>query len=97
MYLMRLGFKRYFPFNEVTTISIAVQPLKVWERFVNVYSILDSTHFENVFHHINNLHQNIIFTMEEESYRELAFLDTFSINTNKDDENKKKQKKTKKH
>ena len=30
--------------------------------------------------------------MEEESYRELAFLDTFSINTNKDDENKKKQK-----
>ena len=31
--------------------------------------------------------------MEEESCRELAFLDTFSINTNKDDENKKKTKK----
>ena len=31
---------------------------------------------ENFFHHINNFHQNIKFTMEEESNRELAFLDT---------------------
>ena len=31
---------------------------------------------ENFFHHINNLHQNIKFTMEEESNGELAFLDT---------------------
>ena len=30
----------------------------------------------NFFHHINNLHQNIKFTMEEESNGELAFLDT---------------------
>ena len=34
------------------------------------------THLENFFHHINNLHQNIKFTMEEESNGELAFLDT---------------------
>ena len=33
-------------------------------------------HLENFFHHINDLHQNITFTMEEESTGELAFLDT---------------------
>ena len=32
-------------------------------------------HLENFFHHINNLHQNIKFTMEEKSNREIAFLD----------------------
>ena len=31
---------------------------------------------ENLFHHINNLHQNIQFNIEEESNGELAFLDT---------------------
>ena len=31
---------------------------------------------ENVFHHINNLHQNIKFTLEEESNGELAFVNT---------------------
>ena len=31
---------------------------------------------EKFFHHINNLHQNIKFIMEEESNGELAFLDT---------------------
>ena len=50
---------------------------KVWERFVDdVYSIVKRTQLENFFHHINNLHQNIKFTMEEESNGELAFLDT---------------------
>ena len=54
-----------------------IHPLKVWERFVDeVYSILKRMHLENFFHHINNLHQNIKFTMEEESNGELAFLDT---------------------
>ena len=32
-------------------------------------------HLENIFQHINNLHQNIKFIMEEESNGELAFLD----------------------
>ena len=51
--------------------------LKVWERFIDdVYSILKRTHLENFFHHISNLHQNIKFTMEEESNRDLAFLET---------------------
>ena len=34
------------------------------------------THLENFFHHINNLHQNIKFTVEEESNGERAFFDT---------------------
>ena len=58
-------------------MSTALHPPKVWEQFVDdVYSILKRTHLENFFQHINNLHQNIKFTMEEESNGELAFLDT---------------------
>ena len=68
----------YMQAHESTAISTAVSPPKVWERFVdNVYSIVKRTHLENIFHHINNLHQNTEFTMEEESNGELAFLDTF--------------------
>ena len=60
-----------------TAVTTALHPPKVWERFADdVYSILKRTHLENFFHHINNLHQNIKFTMEEESNEELAFLDT---------------------
>ena len=73
----------YMQAYECTAITTALHPTtalyppKVWERFVNdVYSILKRTHLENFFHHINNLHQNIKFTMEEESNGELAFLDT---------------------
>ena len=62
---------------ERTAITTSVHPPKVWERFVDdVYSILKCTYLGNFFHHINNLHQNIKFTMEEESNGELAFLDT---------------------
>ena len=62
---------------ECIAITTALHPPKVWERFVvHVYSILKRTHLENFFHHINNLHQNIEFTMEEESNGELAFLDS---------------------
>ena len=60
-----------------TAITMTLHSPKVWERFVDdVYSILKRTHLENFFHHISNLHQNIKFTMEEESNGELAFLDT---------------------
>ena len=63
---------------ERTPITTALMhPAKVWEEFADdVYSILKRTHLENFFHHINKLHQNIKFTMEEESNGELAFLDT---------------------
>ena len=60
-----------------TAISMALHTLKVWERFADdVYSILNRTHLENLFHHINNLHQNIKFTVDEESNGELVFFDT---------------------
>ena len=62
---------------ERTAITTPLHPPKVWEQFVDdFYSILKRTHLENFFHHINNPHQNIKFTMEEESNGELAFLDT---------------------
>ena len=44
--------------------------------FGDVFLILKCTPLENFFYHINNLHQNIKFTMKEESNGELAFLDT---------------------
>ena len=63
--------------HERTAISTAIHPPKVWEQFADgAYSILKRTHLENFFHHINNLHQNIKFTMKKESNGELAFLDT---------------------
>ena len=63
----------YMQAHERTAISTALHPPKVWERFADdVYSI-KTTHF---FHLINNLHQNIKFTIDEESNEELAFLDT---------------------
>ena len=58
--------------HEQTEISIVLTRPKVWEGFVDsVYSILKRTHLENFFHHIYNLHQNIKFTIKEESNREL--------------------------
>ena len=67
----------YMQADECTAISAALNPPKVWEQFVDdVYSILKRTHLENFFHHINKLGQNVKFTMEEESNRELAFLET---------------------
>ena len=67
----------YMQYHERTAITAILHPPKFWERFVDdVYSILKRTHLKNFFRRIKNLHQNIKFTMEEESNRELAFLDT---------------------
>ena len=67
----------YMQAYERTSITTAFHTPKVWERFVDdVYSILKNTHLENIFHDINNLHQNVKFTIEEESNGELEFLDT---------------------
>ena len=66
----------YMQAYERTAITTVLQTPKVWERFGDVvYYILKRNHLENFFHHINNLHQNIKFTMEEESNGEPAFLD----------------------
>ena len=62
---------------ERTAKTTALHPPRVWERLADdVYSILKRTHLEKSFHHINNIHRNIKFTMEKESNGELAFLDT---------------------
>ena len=67
----------YMQAHERNAISTALHPPKVWERSIDdVYSILKHTHLENFFQHINNLHQKIKFTMEEERNGELGFLDT---------------------
>ena len=59
-----------------TAITTGLHSPNVWERFVDhVYSTLKRTHIEKILHHINNLHQNNKFTMEEESNGELAVLD----------------------
>ena len=67
----------YMHAYECTAITTALHSPKIWERFVDdVYSIFKCKYLKNFFHHINNLHQNIKFTMEEERNGELAFLDT---------------------
>ena len=67
----------YMQAHKLTVISEALHPSKVLERFVDeVYSILKGTNLGNFFRHINNLHQNIKFTMEEESHGGLAFIET---------------------
>ena len=62
--------------HEQTAIFRTLHPPKGWERFTDYYSIRKCMHLENFFHHISNLHQNIKFTMKDESNGELAFLDT---------------------
>ena len=53
----------YMQAHESTAVSTTLHPEKVWERFVgDVYFIVKRTYLENVFHHINNFHQNIKFT-----------------------------------
>ena len=58
----------YMQTHEQTAISTVLHPPKVWERFVDdLYSIFKRTNLEKSYHHINNLYQNIKFTVEEES------------------------------
>ena len=56
--------------HEQTAISTLQQPPKFWERFV--YSILKRMDLENFLPRISSLHQNIKFTMEDDSKRKLA-------------------------
>ena len=70
---MRSSMQAY----DCTAITKALHPPKSWERSADeVYAILKRMHFENFVQHIDNLHQNIKFTMEEEINGKLAFLDT---------------------
>ena len=65
----------YIQAHEHTALSTALHPPKIFVGFVDdVYSILRLNHLQKFLPHINNLHQNLKFTMEEESNRKLAFL-----------------------
>ena len=69
--------KIYVKVHEQTAISTALNPLKFWGSLVgNVSSILKCTYLEKFCHNIENPHENIKFTMENESNGDLAFLDT---------------------
>ena len=62
--------------HEQIAISMVLHPPKIWEQLVDeVFSILKRTQLETFFRRISNLHQNIKFTMVEESNRKLGFLD----------------------
>ena len=69
--------------HELNAIFTSPYPPKVWEQFLDdIYSILKRTHLEKFFQHINNLHQNVKSTIEEESNGELAFHDTLMKRNN---------------
>ena len=56
----------YIQTCEQTAIPTVLHPSKVWEQFVNdIHSVLEHMQLENLFYHIQNLHQNIKITMEE--------------------------------
>ena len=53
--------------HKQTPIYTDINPPKVWEQFADdIYSIRKRTQLGNVFYHINSLHQNIKFTIDEE-------------------------------
>ena len=63
--------------QEQTAVSTVLHPARVWERFADgVFSILKRYALGKRFPSHQNLHQDITFTMEEESNGELAFLHT---------------------
>ena len=54
--------------HKQTPIYTDINPSKVWEQFADdIYSIRKGTQLGNFFYHINSLHQNIKFTIDEES------------------------------
>ena len=61
--------------NEETPISMVLHPPTDWKQFVDEF-IFKRVHLKNDFNEINNLHQNINLTMEEESNGKRALLGT---------------------
>ena len=67
----------YMQAQEPTAISKVLETANIWRRlFDDVYSLFNRTHLEKFFYHINNLDQNIKFTIQEESNGKPAFLGT---------------------
>ena len=58
----------YMQVHESIAIPWTLHPPKIWEQFVDdACYILKRMHLENFFHDMNNLHQNVKLTVEDES------------------------------
>ena len=67
-----------------TPISTALHSRKGWKLFVDdVYFFLKCTHWQKFFHCIDSIHENINFTMEEVSIRELVILEKIMKENNR--------------
>ena len=57
----------YMQVLEITVITIADHPPKIWERHVDdVFSVIQRTYLQELLHHINSLHPQTQLTKEEE-------------------------------
>ena len=67
----------YMQALEMTAITTADHPPKIWERHVDdVFSVIQRNYLQELLHHINSLHPQTQFTKEEEQDSILPFLDT---------------------
>ena len=67
----------YMQAVEVTAITTADHPPKIWERHVDdVFSVIQRNYLQELLHHINSLHRQTQFTKEEEEDSILPFLGT---------------------
>ena len=67
----------YMQALEMTAITTADHPPKIWERHVDdVFSVIQRTYLQELLHHINSLHPQTQFIKEQEQDSILPFLDT---------------------
>ena len=69
--------KLYMQNHDKIALSTFVYPLKAYERFVDdTFSIIKRELLQPFYDHLNSIHPNIQYTVEEEIEKKLAFLDT---------------------
>ena len=69
----------YMQALEMTAITTADHPLKIWERHVeDVFPVIQRIYLPELLHHINSLHPQTQFTKEEEKGSILPFLNTLT-------------------
>ena len=67
----------YMQNHDKIALSTFVYPLKAYERFVDdTFSIIKRELLQPFYDHLNSIHPNIQYTVEEEIEKKLAFLDT---------------------
>ena len=66
---------------EIKAINSAVDPPRIWKRFVDdTFVVIDSTRKENFLEHINNMDPHIQFTTDDaKPDGSLPFLDTIVL------------------